>query len=72
MKDDIYLRKLGRKIVQLRTEKKISQNQLAKNIGSINTHLRRIERGEVSCGINMLRAIAAELDISVSELVKIE
>ncbi|MES2592186.1 MAG: helix-turn-helix transcriptional regulator [Bacteroidota bacterium] len=71
MKDDIYLNKLGKKIVDLRTKKEISQNQLAKNIGSTNTHMRRIERGEVSCTINMLRKIAEVLEISISELVDI-
>ena len=71
MKDEVFLRKLGKKIVQLRTEIEISQNELARRIGSMNTHVRRIERGEVSCGINMLRAIAKELKITISELVDV-
>lgn len=72
MKDEVFLRKLGKKIVELRTENEISQNELAKRIGSKNTHVRRIERGEVSSSINMLRRIAEELGVSISELVNID
>jgi putative transcriptional regulator len=72
MKDETYLKKLGAKIVQIRTEKEISQKQLALNIGSTNTHLRRIERGEANPTINTLRRIAAELGISISDLVSLQ
>ncbi len=71
MKDEVYLKKLGEKIVLIRKEKEIGQLDLAKEIGSSNTQLRRIERGEVNSTINMLRHIAKVLGVGVDELVKI-
>jgi transcriptional regulator with XRE-family HTH domain len=71
MKDEIYLKKLGDKIVRLREEKDISQRELARRIKTNNTQIRRIETGIVNSSINMLRKIANEFDITISELVDI-
>lgn len=71
MKDEIYLKKLGDKIVRLREEKDISQRELARRIKTNNTQIRRIETGIVNSSINMLRKIAKEFDITISELVDI-
>lgn len=71
MKDEIYLKKLGKKIVQLREEKDISQRELARRIKTNNTQIRRIETGAVNSSINMLRKIAKEFEITVGQLVDI-
>jgi transcriptional regulator with XRE-family HTH domain len=72
MKDEIYLRKLGERIVEIRKEKGITQLELSDRLETKNTQIRRIERGTVNSTINMLRKIAKELSISVSELVNVE
>ncbi len=71
MKDELYLKKLGKKIVLLRKERKISQRELARRIKTNNTQIRRIENGEVNSSINMLRKLAKEFDIPIGELVTV-
>lgn len=70
--DEAYLKRLGEKILALRNSKNLSQEQLADRLGTGHTQISRVERGEVNSTINMLRKIAAELDISIEGLVKIE
>ena len=72
MNDEVYLRKLGEKIVGLRKTKGITQLELAERLATKNTQIRRIERGTVNSTINMLRKIAKELGISVSKLVNLD
>lgn len=71
MDDEVFLERLGQKILGLRIKKGIGQRELAELIQSTNMQIRRIERGEVNSSINMLRKIAKELGISVSKLVDI-
>lgn len=68
MEDKIYLEKLGKRIKDLRIEKAMRQIDLADKIGIEDSALRRIESGRVNSTINMLRKIAAGLDISILEL----
>jgi len=72
MKDDVYLKKLGQKILELRLSKGFSQEELAARLGTGHTQISRVERGEVNSTINMLRKIAREFDVSIEILVKIE
>lgn len=72
MKDEVYLKKLGEKVVLLREKRGVSQRELARRIKTNNTQIRRIETGIVNSSINMLRKIAKEFDVSISELVNIE
>lgn len=72
MKDEVYLKKLGKKIAKLRKSKGVSQRKMAKLLETSNTQLRRIETGEVNASINGLRRIAFEFDISLCELVDIK
>jgi transcriptional regulator with XRE-family HTH domain len=71
MTETEFLIELGHRIRMIRKQKKISQVQLAEKLGTFHTQIGRIERGEVNATINMLRKIANELGISVSELVNI-
>lgn len=68
MEDKLYLEKLGKRIKELRVEKSMRQIDLADKIGIEDSALRRIESGRVNSTINMLRKIAAGLDISILEL----
>jgi UDP-N-acetylglucosamine 1-carboxyvinyltransferase len=72
MKDEEYLRRLGEKIVDLRKARGMTQLELAEQLGTKNTQVRRIERGTVNSTINMLRKIAAVLDVDIKELVDVE
>lgn len=71
MKDDIYLKKLGLKILKLREAKEMSQRELARRVKSNNTQIERIETGSVNSSINMLRKIAKEFDLTIGQLVEI-
>lgn len=68
MEDKLYLEKLGKRIKELRIEKSMRQIDLADKIGIEDSALRRIESGRVNSTINMLRKIAAGLDITILEL----
>lgn len=68
MEDKLYLEELGKRIKELRIEKSMRQIDLADKIGIEDSALRRIESGRVNSTINMLRKIAAGLDISILEL----
>lgn len=71
MKDETYLKRLGLKILSLRKEKGLSQEELAEKLGTKHTQVGRIERGEVNSSINMLRHIAKELEVNIKELVDV-
>jgi len=71
MKDEEYLIRLGEKIRKLRKSKNLTQVELAERLGTKHPQLVRVEKGEANSTINMLRKIAEELGVSVSDLVKI-
>ena len=71
MKDEPFLKKLGKKIVKLRDERGISQMELARRLGTGNSQIRLIEVGDANPTIKTLLKIAQELEVSVSELVNI-
>ena len=68
--EEIYLKNLGTKVQTVRLALNIKQNKLALEIGTKNTAIRRIERGEINCGILMLRKIAITLNIPLGELLE--
>ena len=70
MTDEQYLKRLGERIREFRKEK-MSQEELATRIGTHHPQIGRLERGETNCTIIILRKIANELGVSVSELIKI-
>ena len=48
--------------------KKMSQNELARRIGTKNNQVRRIELGLSDCRINTLRKVAEALEVELGEL----
>ncbi|MGZ4156043.1 MAG: helix-turn-helix domain-containing protein [Bacteroidia bacterium] len=56
----------------MRKKSDMSQRELARRMGTDNTQIIRIETGSVNSSINMLRKLAKEFDITVSELVDIK
>jgi len=47
----------------------MSQNELARRLGTKNNQIRRIELGLADCRINTLRKIAEALGVELRELV---
>jgi len=72
MRDEVYLKKLGKKVSKLRKEHKITQELFAEKLKSHRSTIIRIEKGEINSSINMLRNIASKLNIPIEELVKVE
>ena len=58
-------RRMGERIRQLRTERGISQVELAEMTGLIQPHIVRIEQGRYSVGLDTLQAIAKALGCTV-------
>ena len=72
IKNEAFVKKLGRRIIILRHEKDLSQEQLA-NLSDIPVaQIGRIERGKINCTICSLRAISIGLNINLSELLNFE
>lgn len=56
--------KLGKKILEIRTEKDITQDELADRMDSSRVVLSRIESGERGCSVDYLIKIANALEVS--------
>ena len=66
MEKDYEARKrIGERIRQLRSERGISQVELAEKAGLIQPHIVRIEQGRYSVGLDTLQAIAKALGCTV-------
>lgn len=61
-------RALGEAIKQRREAQGLSQDRLAKMVGSSKSHIWRIEKGHVGVGIDDLARIADALDSEVRDL----
>ena len=64
-KDYEARRRIGERIRQLRTERGISQVELAERAGLVQPHIPRIEQGRYSVGFDTLQAIAKALGCTV-------
>lgn len=64
-KDYEARRRMGERIRQLRTERGISQVELAEKAGLIQPHIVRIEQGRYSVGLDTMQAIAKALGCTV-------
>jgi transcriptional regulator with XRE-family HTH domain len=58
---------VGKKIRELRTKKKLSQEQLAFQANLHRAYIGHIERGEKNIGLKNLEKIAKALDIKIRE-----
>ncbi|WP_299555489.1 helix-turn-helix transcriptional regulator [Seonamhaeicola sp.] len=70
-KESKYFQKLGAKIRQLREEKEIDQKSFAFDCEIGRTQLYMIEKGRTNPRLLTLMKIAAGLEISISELLRI-
>ena len=58
----------GKRIRQLRTERNLSQEQLAELTGFHRTYIGMVERGERNISLSNIGVFAATFNISVSQL----
>jgi len=61
---------LGRKIAKKRTNKELSQEQLAELAGLNYTYIAKLERGEINVGVINVQKISKALDYPLDELFK--
>ncbi|MBL7104874.1 MAG: helix-turn-helix transcriptional regulator [Bacteroidales bacterium] len=67
-----YLQRIGARIKQLRLRVGLSQEKLSFESGLDRTYVGSVERGERNISLINLNKIALALNISISELLKIE
>ncbi len=67
MKNDINI-KFGKRVIELRKTKGITQEELAYRCDIQRSYMGVIERGEKSVTLNTIEKIAAGLEISIIEL----
>jgi transcriptional regulator with XRE-family HTH domain len=67
--DIIFLKKLGQRISELRTSQHLTKIQLAYEINTSESNIRRIEKGQINVGVVTLNKISESLNIHIKELV---
>ena len=67
-RDETAIKKLGKRIKELRKQQNISQNQLAFESGIPVKQIGRIERGEINTSVNNIFDIAKILDVSLQTI----
>jgi len=65
----IYLQRLGKNIVQIREQKKLTQYKLAKEIFTDQSNLARIEEGKINPTIKTLLKISFALECEVRDII---
>jgi transcriptional regulator with XRE-family HTH domain len=70
-KDQGYLVRVGKRLVKIREDKKITQEKLQELTGFDTRQIGRIERAETNASISILKAISDKLKINISELLDV-
>jgi transcriptional regulator with XRE-family HTH domain len=70
--EEIILKKLGERIIQLRKKAGKSQSQFSYEMGWDKPNLRKIEKGKTNPTVKTLIKISEVLQISLSELLKMD
>ena len=60
----------GRRIKELRTDKGITQEELASELNISHEHMNKIERGRNGCSIDLLLDLSAYFEVSTDYLLK--
>lgn len=70
-KDQHYLERVGKKLIEIRNRKDITQEKLQEISGFDTRQIGRIERAESNASISIIKAIADALKIEVGELLDV-
>jgi len=68
MLDQLLIEEFGKRIRQLRTERKLSQEELSFQTGFHRTYIGMVERGERNISLSNIGVFAKTFEMSVSEL----
>jgi putative transcriptional regulator len=68
MKKEEFLKKLGKHVIKIRTQKGWSQSELARNCDKERQSIERLENGKINPSAYYLLQVANGLDISLNEL----
>ncbi|UII76889.1 helix-turn-helix domain-containing protein [Flagellimonas sp. HMM57] len=68
IRDDNYLKSLGKRIKDIRTQKNISTYELSYESNVSRSQINSIEKGTINTTISTLKAIATALDIELKDL----
>ena len=68
MINQILLEEFGKRIRQLRTDRKLSQEELSFQTGFHRTYIGMVERGERNISLSNIGVFAKYFEMSVSEL----
>lgn len=71
LRDQLYIEKVGKRIVEIRTRKNISQEKLQELSGFDIRQIGRIERAENNPSISMIKRIADSLKVSMGDILDI-
>jgi len=72
MTKEAFLKKLGKRIVSVRTQQNISQSELARLCGKDRGSIYKVEEGVFNPSIFYLLQLAKALKVKLSELVDVE
>mgnify|MGYP000539206294 CR=1 FL=1 len=70
MINNFLLKEFGGRVRQLRTDEKLSQEQLSYKTGFHRTYIGMIERGERNISLTNMAVFAKAFDLTVDELLK--
>jgi putative transcriptional regulator len=68
LRDDDFIGKVGARIRQVRTEKNVTQEKLANEVGTSYSQVNRTELGKINISISFLNKIATALGVEPKEL----
>lgn len=68
LEKEVDYAELGKKIKEVRLNKKITQEKLAEMVGCNTSHISNIENNYTKLSLNVLLAIANSLDVSIDYL----
>jgi len=68
MTDQLLIKEFGKRIRQLRTERKLSQEELSFQTGFHRTYIGMVERGERNISLSNIGVFAKTFEMSVAEL----
>lgn len=63
---------IGKRLLELRSKCRLTQNGLAERAGVSQTHLRRVELGQADITIGHLQLLCDAMDVSLSEFFEAE
>lgn len=63
-----FLKTLGKRIRQLRKERRLSQDRLALECDLTQTYLSQVERGERNVSVLTLQVLARAMDITLAQM----